>query len=85
MTLTALGLSGEPFHESFHGPTTASATQRHHAPSRLRHSERLTTAARPDSLRAQNRPVCRVMLCPGFGQDYRTCRIEVRHEVARVE
>ena len=76
MALTALVLPGEPFHEPFHGPATASTTQRHDAPSRLRHPERLTTtAARPDSLRAQNRSVCRVMLCLGFGKDYRTCRI----------
>ena len=32
MALTALGLPGEPFHD----PTTASATQRYHAPIGLR-------------------------------------------------
>ena len=32
MALTALGLPGEPFHEPFHGPATATATQRYHAP-----------------------------------------------------
>jgi hypothetical protein len=55
-------------------PATTSATQRYHAPSQL-HPERLTTAAAQQSLRVQNRPVCRVMACPGFGQNYRTCRI----------
>ena len=28
----------------------------------------------PSTLRAQNRSVCRVMICPGFSQDYRSCR-----------
>jgi hypothetical protein len=81
MTLTALGLSGEPFH----GPATASATQRHHAPSELRHSERLTTAARPAVCPTQNRSVCRVMVCPRFGQGYRSCMHIARqlgHDVA---
>ena len=30
--LAALGLPGDPFHEPFHEPTTAGATQRYHAP-----------------------------------------------------
>ena len=47
MALTALGLPGGPFHEPFHDPATASATQRYHVPSGLPQSERLTTAAHP--------------------------------------
>jgi hypothetical protein len=54
-------------------PTTASATQRHHAPGGLRHPERLTTAARPAAY-AQSRSVRRVMARPGSGPapDYRS-------------
>jgi MFS family permease len=36
--LTTLGSSCEPFHEPFHDPPRASATQRYHAPSELPHS-----------------------------------------------
>jgi hypothetical protein len=53
MALIALGSSGDPFHEPFHDPAIAGATQRNHAPRGLRHPERLTTAARPDSLRVE--------------------------------
>ena len=70
--LTALGLPGEPFHEPFHEPlqrALRSVTMR-----RARsQSERADNGSAPSSLRAQNRSVCRVMVCPGgFGQDYRT-------------
>ena len=72
--LIALGLPGEPFHEPFHEPTTAGATQRYHAPSTFPVGAADNGSA-PSSLRAQNRSVCRVMVGPGFGQDYRS-RIE---------
>jgi hypothetical protein len=54
--LTALGLPGGPFHEPFHEPTTAGATQRYHAPSTFPVGAADNGSA-PGSLRAQNRSV----------------------------
>jgi hypothetical protein len=58
--LTALGSPGEPFHEPFHDPTTASATQRYHAPGGLRQPGPADNSGAPTCAHRTG-PVCRVM------------------------
>ena len=75
MALTTLGSSGEPFHEPFHDPPQRplrSVTMRR---ARAPLPGAVDNGGAPNGLRAQNGSVCHVMACPGFGHDYRTCRI----------